>query len=46
MEVTGMGTRYETAYDLEKRKAKNNRRLGFVLGVVCTLGAFILWEIL
>jgi len=38
--------RYETAYEFEKRKARNNRRLGFILGVLCTLGAFILWRVL
>ena len=38
--------RYETAYEFEKRKARNNRYLGFVLGVVCTLGAFILGRVL
>jgi len=41
-----MNRKYETAFDLEKRKARNNRRLGFILGVVCTLGALTLWEIM
>jgi len=32
-----------TYYDLEKRKARNNRRLGFIVGVIFTLGALVLW---
>ena len=39
-------SRYMTAYEFEKLKARNNRVAGFVMGVVCTLGAFILWEVL
>jgi hypothetical protein len=39
-------SRYMTNFEWEKRKARNNRILGFVVGVVCTIGAFILWEIL
>ena len=38
--------KYETAFEFEKRKARNNRILGFILGVVFTLGAFIMWRIL
>ena len=39
-------SRYMTNFEWETRKARNNRILGFVVGVVCTIGAFILWEIL
>ena len=39
-------SRYISAFEWEKRKARNNRILGFILGVVFTLGAFIMWRIL
>ncbi len=38
--------RYLSNYEWEQRKARSNRRLGFILGVVSTLGALILWEVL
>ena len=38
--------RYLSNYEWEQRKARNNRRLGFVVGVLITLTALFLWEIM
>jgi len=35
---------YLSHYEVQQIKNRNNRILGFILGVVCTLGAFILWR--
>jgi len=39
-------SRYMSAFEWEKRKARNNRALGFIVGVLFTLGTFIMWSIL
>ena len=38
--------RYLSNYEWEQRKARNNRRLGFVVGMLTTLTALFLWEIM
>jgi hypothetical protein len=38
--------RYLSNYEWEQRKVRNNRRLGFITGVVTTLLVYILWEII
>ena len=38
--------RYLSTYEWEQRKARNNRLLGFVVGVLCTISAFIMWSLI